>query len=134
YAVYRTLFHQAYHFSYDLDELAQYYIAYRGLMAHWHRVLTGRILDVHYEALVSDTRAQARRLLAYCGLDWHDAVLAPDRATAPATTASAAQVREPVHSRSVRKWRRHAAALEPLRRRLEAAGLVDANGDPIAQG
>jgi hypothetical protein len=131
YAVYKTLFQQAYHFSYDLEELAEYYLTYRALMRHWHQVCPGQILDVNYEALVADTEAQARRLLAWCDLPWRDEVLAPADNPAPSTTASAAQVREPVHARSVQKWRRYAAGLEPLRRRLEAAGVVDGQGNPL---
>jgi tetratricopeptide (TPR) repeat protein len=133
YAVFKTLFHQAYHFSYDQHELADYYIAYRRLMRHWQTVFPGRIVDVRYEELVTDTPAQARRLLQACGLEWRDEVLAPDRNAAPSTTASAAQVRQPVHARSIRKWRRHAAGLEPLRRRLEQAGLVDSDGAALEQ-
>lgn len=131
YAVFKTLFHHAYHFSYDLHELADYYIAYRRLMRHWHAVMPGRIVEVRYEELVTDTATQAQRLLQACGLEWRDEVLAPDRHAAPSTTASAAQVRQPVHARSVQKWRRYAAGLEPLRRRLEQAGLVDRNGGAL---
>lgn len=131
FAVFKTLFGQAYPFSYRLDALAEYYIAYRRLMAHWHRQFPGRILDIPYEALVTDTETQARRVLGFCGFAWTDDVLQPERSTAPSTTASAAQVREPIHRRSVGAWRRHAAGLEPLRARLEAAGLVDHRGDPV---
>jgi tetratricopeptide (TPR) repeat protein len=125
YAIYKTLFNQAYHFSYDLGELADYYASYRRLMEHWHAVMPGQILDVHYEDLVTDLAGQARRILDWCGLDWHDAVLDPSRNEAPSTTASAAQVREPVHSRSVGNWRRHEAGLAPLRARLAALGVLD---------
>jgi tetratricopeptide (TPR) repeat protein len=131
YAVYKTLFHQAYPFSYDLRELADYYLAYRRLMRHWHAVLPGRILDVRYEDLVTDTEAQARRLLDGCGLDWHEDVIAPDANANPASTASAAQVRQPVYATSVNKWRQYAAGLEPLRARLQAGGIVDADGVPV---
>lgn len=126
YAVYKTLFQKAYFFSNDLDELADYYATYRRLMAHWHQVMPGQILDVRYEDLVSDTEAQARRMLTWCGLDWQPEVLAPHADKRPATTASAAQVREPVHSSSVGKWRRYATGLEPLKRRLQASGVLEA--------
>ncbi|MCB1640653.1 MAG: sulfotransferase [Xanthomonadales bacterium] len=122
-AVYKTLFYQAYHYSYDLRELADYYIAYQRLMAHWHNVMPERVLDVHYEALVTDPRTQMERVLAYCGLVWEDGVLAHDRNARPSTTASAAQVREPVHDRSVGRWRAYAEGLAPLRDRLRAAGI-----------
>jgi tetratricopeptide (TPR) repeat protein len=124
FAIYKTLFNQSYLFSYDLDELANYYIAYHRQMQHWHAVMPGDILDVRYEDVVSDTETQARRLLDWCGLAWEDAVLAPSANTAPSTTASAAQVREPVHARSVGRWRDHEAALAPLRFRLLEAGVI----------
>lgn len=128
YAVYKTLFNQAYHFSYDLDELADYYTSYHRLMRHWHAVMPGAILDVHYEELVADTEGQARHILAWCGLDWQEAVLTPSNNENPSTTASAAQVREPVYTSSVQKWRRYEAGLAPLKARLVAAGIVDAQG------
>ncbi|MHC9084943.1 tetratricopeptide repeat-containing sulfotransferase family protein [Luteimonas sp. RIT-PG2_3] len=124
YAVFKTLFYGAYHFSYDLQELATYYIAYHQTMQHWHEVMPGKILDVHYEDLVSNTEREAQRILAWCGL-------ATDRpnldeasvAARPFATASAAQVREPIHRRSVLKSRRHAKGLAPLSDALAAAGI-----------
>lgn len=124
FAVYKTLFNDAYNFSYDLDDLAAYYACYRRMMDHWHGVLPGRILDVAYEDLVADSHAEARRILAYCGLDWQDAVAAPAANPRPSTTASTAQVRESVHAGSVGRWREHAAGLEPLRRRLAELGYL----------
>lgn len=126
YAVYKTLFNQAYYFSYDFDELAAYYTTYHQLMRHWHEVMPGAILDVRYEDLVTDTEGQARRILDWCGLDWQAKVTSPSENQAPTTTASAAQVREPIYTSSVQKWRNHEAGLAPLRARLAAAGIVDA--------
>ncbi len=130
YAVFKTLFQNAYFFSYDQTQLADYYSAYRDLMAHWRAVLPGRILDVQYEALVQDTEAEARRLLDFCGLEWIGAVLNPDENEQPTSTASAAQVRQPVHTRSIGRWRTVAEGLRPLLDRLQAHGLVGADGSP----
>ncbi len=124
YAAYKTFFFSAYHGSYDLDELARYYLAYRETMAHWHAVMPGAILDVRYEDVVADPDGQARRLLDWCGLPWDPRIAygsAP--ASAAFTTASAAQVREPVHARSVGASRRHLRRLAPLVERLAAAGV-----------
>ncbi|PJA42537.1 MAG: hypothetical protein CO182_01925 [Lysobacterales bacterium CG_4_9_14_3_um_filter_62_6] len=116
-------------YSYDLSELAAYYRSYHQLMQHWHAVMPGAILDVHYEDLVADTEVQARRILDWCGLDWQAAVLNPADNAAPSTTASAAQVREPIHTGSVHKWRQYAAGLAPLRARLVAAGILKAQAE-----
>ncbi len=123
YAVYRTLFFNAYHFSYTLEELADYYIAYHRMMEHWHSVMPGAILEVRYEELVDDTEAQARRIFKWCGLPWDPAILTASPDKVAFATASAAQVREPVHRRSVGSSRRHLAALRPLVERLAAAGI-----------
>ncbi len=121
YAMYKTLFYNAYPFSYALDEIGEYYFAYRQIMQHWHTVLPGRILDVHYEALVSETEQQIARVLAHCGLAATDTV--PELSAVAFVTASAAQVRGEVHQRSVRSSRRHLAGLAPLVKQLQAAGV-----------
>jgi len=110
-------------FSYDLAELGTYYRLYRRLMDHWHRVLPGRILDVAYEDVVAEPARKARELIDHCGLEWDEACLDFHRTKRQVTTASATQVREPVHQRSVARWKRFESHLAPLR---EALGdLVD---------
>jgi tetratricopeptide (TPR) repeat protein len=124
YAVYKTLFFGAYSFSYDLDELASYYISYHHHMVHWHAVMPGRILDVSYEALVRDPEAQVRRIIDWCGLPWEPSVLDFHRQEGPSMTASAMQVRRPVYTDSIGSWHRAEARFTPLKARFEAAGIV----------
>ncbi len=123
YAMYKTLFKDAYPFSYDLEELGRYYIGYRRLMDHWHASLPGAIHSLSYEALVADQIGETRKLLDYCGLDWEDACVDFHRNVAPITTASAVQVRQPLYRTSVAQWRHYAAQLEPLGSQLRAAGI-----------
>lgn len=125
YAVYKTLFGQAYPFSYDLDELATYFTAYRKLMDHWHKVMPGLILDVAYEDVVADPEQQARRLVAHCGLEWESHCLDYHTSKEASTTASAVQVRQPIYSSSIQKWRNYEQQLAPLKTRLVEAGLVE---------
>jgi tetratricopeptide (TPR) repeat protein len=131
YAIYKTLFINAYHYSYQLDELAQFYVAYRRTMDHWHAVMPGVICDVSYEQLVADPAAQSRRLLEFCGLPWQDQVLEFHASRAASNTASAAQIRKPIYRSSVKKWRHFDTQLQPVVRRLAEAGLVDASGEPL---
>ena len=106
--------------TYDLAELGRYYRHYRALMAHWHEVLPrGRILDVHYEELVSDLEGAARRIVAHCGLAWDARCLEFHRTQRPVRTASAAQVRKPIYRDSVGRWRKYEAFLGPLLRELD---------------
>lgn len=124
YAIYRTRFDAGFPFSYDLDELGDFFIGYRRLMAHWHRVLPGRILDVAYEDLVTKQEPTTRRLLEYLDLPFEQACLDFHLNPAPmTTTASSAQVRQPVYDSSLEHWRHFATQLAPLRARLEAAGI-----------
>ena len=129
YAVFKTLFVNSYHFSYQLDELAEFYVAYRRTMDHWHAVLPGVIHDVSYEELVADPPAQCRTLLKWCGLPWQEGVLEFHRTATASTTASAAQVRKPIYKSSVAKWRSVTTQMQPVLRRLNAAGLVDEYGN-----
>lgn len=128
YAMYKTLFRMAYPFSYDLADLARYWLAYDRLMAHWRQWLPpGCLHELYYEGLVARQETTSRALVDFLGLDWDPACLAPERNPEPSLTASAAQVRQPVYTSSVGAWRRHAQALAPLQARLAAAGVdVDA--------
>lgn len=123
FAVYKQLFRDAYPFSYDLDELGQYYISYHRLMQHWNAMLPGVIHTIRYETLVTDIEGEARRLLDYCGLPWEPECLRFHENRQASTTASALQVRQPVYTSSVGRWRHYERQLEPLRRRLEGAGI-----------
>lgn len=123
YAMYKTLFRDAYPFSYDLRELGDYYLAYRELMAHWERVIPGVIHGLHYEELVGDTEAETRRLLDYCELPWEEQCLAFHQSNTPSATASAVQVRRQIYRSSVGKWRQYAGHLKPLAQQLSAAGV-----------
>ncbi|PHZ84591.1 tetratricopeptide repeat-containing sulfotransferase family protein [Paremcibacter congregatus] len=123
YAMYKTLFQMGYPYSYALDDLGAYYIAYHRLMAHWRAQLPGRIHDVDYEALVTDQKTQSKRLVAVCGLDWQDACLNFHENKSASATASAAQVRHPIYTSSVEKWRHYETQLAPLKAQLAAAGI-----------
>jgi hypothetical protein len=123
YALYKNLFGAGAPYSYDLRDIAAYQLAHRRMMDHWRAVLPGVILDVDYEALVSDQEAVSRQVIAHCGLDWEDACLSFFENAAPAATASAAQVRQPIHARSVGLWRRYQKELEPLAAALAAGGV-----------
>jgi tetratricopeptide (TPR) repeat protein len=101
--------------TYDLAELGRYYRRYRTLMMHWRDVLpAGRILDVRYEDVVADLEGQARRIVAHCGLDWDPRCLAFHETQRPVATASAMQVRRPIYTSAIGRWRRHQAFLGPL--------------------
>ncbi len=124
FGMYKVLFERGYPYSYDLAELADQYLGYRRLMAHWDEVLPGRVIEVRYESLVADTAGEAQRLCAALGLPWEGRCLAFERNPAPVATASAAQVRRPIYAGAVSVWRHYERELAPLAARLEAGGAA----------
>jgi len=115
-----TLFRYGHGWSYDLAELGRHYVGYARLMQHWRSVLpAGAFLDLSYEDLVADQEGQTRRMIDYCGLEWDDACLDFHRNKRSVSTASLIQVRQPISSSSVERWRHYEKFLGPL---LEALG------------
>lgn len=108
----------AHPYSYDFGELATHYRNYTRLMDHWHAIAPGRILDLDYEAMVSDPDASARRVMAYCGLPYEPSQIRVESNAAPVSTASSTQVRQPIHQRNVGGWKRYAQELAPLQAML----------------
>jgi tetratricopeptide (TPR) repeat protein len=122
---YTKLFTREQLFSYDQLELARFFRSYERLMAHWRAVLPAdRFLEVRYEDVVGDMETEARRLVAFCGLDWNPACLDFHQTPRTIRTASLNQVRQPIYASSIGRWRAYAAQLAPL---LEALGV-----DPAA--
>ena len=106
-------------YSFDLRELGRFYRDYREMMSAWSEVLPAPVFDLVYEDLVADLEGVGRSLLSFCGLDWHPDCARFFETRRPVLTASRVQVRQPVYSSSVGKWRRYAAHLGPL---VEALG------------
>jgi hypothetical protein len=133
FASFKALFADAYPHSYEQGEQARHYVRYHTLMAHWRAQFPGRFLDLAYEAVTDDPERSTRRLLEYLDLPWNDACLHFHAVPGAVMTASAVQVREPVHARSVGRARFFGAALEPMRALLVGAGLLEAQGVSSAQ-
>ena len=104
--------------SFTFDEIAHYARAYHHLMAHWRATIPEAFLDFDYETLASAPEVPVRMLLEYCTLDWHENCLSPHTADGMVQTASAAQVRESIHPRSIGRWRRYEKHLAHLLKAL----------------
>jgi tetratricopeptide (TPR) repeat protein len=124
---YKQLFASGQPFSYDMTELAEYYLQYQRLMDHWHRVMPGFVLDVQYEDVVGDLESQVRRILEFCNLPFEDTCLRFHETERAVKTASSEQVRRPIYATSVNLWRnyeRHLSAMieimTPILRELPA--------------
>jgi Tfp pilus assembly protein PilF len=124
YAMYKTLFAAAYPFSYDLLDLARYYVAWDRLMRHWEEIIGKAWLSVSYEDLVANQDPVSRHIVEHCGLQWEARCLTFHKNPQPVATASAVQVRQPLYSSSVGKWRAYARQLQPLADHLEGHGIA----------
>ncbi|MCX7283181.1 MAG: sulfotransferase [Novosphingobium sp.] len=112
-----------YRWSYDLMDTARYVLHFQRLMAFWRQRFPGRIHEVTYEWLVADQEANTRKMLAYCGLDWDPASLDFQNNTAAVATPSAQQVREPINSRAVGRWRAYEHHLGEVMDFFTASGI-----------
>jgi tetratricopeptide (TPR) repeat protein len=114
-----------YNYAYTLEDTARYYTQFDRMVRHFERVLpTDRFTVVHYERVVGDLETEARRLLAFCALPFEAQCLAFHENAAPVATASSAQVREPLYTTALNRWRRYEAGLKPALDILEAAGCL----------
>jgi tetratricopeptide (TPR) repeat protein len=107
-------------FAYDLEDLGFFHRVHDRIMEHWRSVLPMQILDVCYEDLVREPEAMGRKMVEFCGLEWDEGCLKFFQNPRPVRTASAWQVRQPIYSSAMGRWRSYAKHLEPL---LRALGL-----------
>jgi hypothetical protein len=118
-SIYMTPFSNLPDFAYDRDTIAFYWEQYARLMAHWRHVLPpNRFLEVDYEDLVAQREGVTRKIIAFCGLDWDERCLRPETNERIVRTPSAWQVRQPVYTNSIGRWRRYREWLGPFRRLL----------------
>jgi hypothetical protein len=115
---FKQLFARGQNFTYSLEEIGRYYRDYVELMAHWNRVLPGRVLRMNYEDVVADIETQVRRLLDYCSLPYESACLEFHKTERSVRTASSEQVRQPLYTGAVEQWRNFEPWLGPLEKAL----------------
>jgi len=103
-----------------LDGIGHYINLQTRLMRHWQATLQLPILELCYEELAREPEPLARRLVGFAGLPWDPACLEFHRSERGVQTPSRWQVKQPIYTRSIGRWRNHAAHLAPLLEVLEA--------------
>jgi tetratricopeptide (TPR) repeat protein len=98
----------------DLHTLGLYYREYDRLMGHWDKIFPGQIMQNRYEDVVSDQEGQSRRLIDHLGLPWDDACLRFFDKGGAVNTFSRWQVRQPIYTSSVSRWKNYGSAIQPL--------------------
>jgi len=93
---------------------------YRRIMQHWRTVIPQRFIELDYETLVADQETESKRLVEWIGLDWDASCLSFYESDRLIRTASITQVREPIYTRSVEKWKAYEPWLPDLMQPLTA--------------
>ena len=115
---FKQLFAEGQMFSYDQEDIAQYYLDYVRLMNHWDDVIPGYVLRVQHEDVVADLETQVRRMLDFCGLPFEKACLEFHKTERNVRTPSSEQVRQPIFSTALEQWKHYEPWLGPLKARL----------------
>ncbi|WP_418152505.1 sulfotransferase [Litorimonas sp. RW-G-Af-16] len=108
-----------YNYTFDLEDTAFFYSQFDGLMTHWRTHLPKQnFIEIRYEEIVYDQENQTRRLLDFCGLNFEEPCLRFHENISPVSTASSVQVRQPLYSGSIGRWKKYANKLDGLRNAL----------------
>ena len=108
-----------YNYSLDIDDTAAYYEGFDRLLAVWRqRMPPTNYMELRYEDIVHDQENQTRDLLGFCELSWNEACLRFHENEAPVATASSVQVRQPLYSGSIGRWKKYGDRLDGLCRTL----------------
>lgn len=124
YAAYKTIFPGAYPYTYDLNELAQYFVGYSKLIAHWRQVMPNAIYCVQYEDLVQNPRATIEDLLQHCSLSFEESCLTYFHIPDSQNPTNARQLRHRARVRQVGHWQHYGQELAPVAKMLRASNII----------
>ena len=125
FSCYKQLFAEGQEFTYDLASLGEYYRRYHQVMAHWDRVLPGRVHRVQHERLLDNLEGEVRRILEYCELEFEHGCIEFHKTERAVKTPSSEQVRQPITRSGTKVWTRYEAHLEPLKAELGETILAE---------
>ncbi len=118
-SIYFQNFQASHAYAQDLFKLGTHYQQYQRLMKHWRQTLSLPVFDLHYEELVSKPESTIQQMLEFCGLEWDNNCLQFHKLDRDTDTASYDQVRQPLYTRSVERWRHYESYLDELKKGLE---------------
>ena len=110
-------------YSYDQEYYGEYYVQYLRLMDHFKSVMPDSIYESQYEALTENPEIEIRNLLNYLGLPWEERCLKHNERQSTVNTLSYSQVRNPINTGSVGRWRNYETHLAPIIAVFEKAGV-----------
>jgi len=120
FSCFKQLFARGQAFTYDLSEIARYYVNYVNLMDHWDKVLPGYVYRVQHEDLLNDQEGVTRDLIDFCEVDFESSTLEFYKTKRAVKTASSEQVREPINTKGLNQWKNYETHLKDLKFHLES--------------
>jgi len=124
YSAYKQYFAGGHDYSYNLENIANYYNCYLKFMDHWDDVLPGKVICVQYENMVRDTEATTRLILDHIGVSFEEDCLRFFENKRAVKTASSEQVRQPIYTKGIGQWKPVEEELAPLIESLGAETLA----------
>ena len=118
-SIYFQIFTPQHRYACDLEALGRFYNLYTGIMHHWNSMLGERIMNIRYEQLVEDPEKTSRALIDHCGLQWDDKCLRFYETSRDVNTPSYGQVRQPLYTASIGRWKHYREHLAGLHNILE---------------
>ena len=111
-------------FAYSFSDIANYYIKYFYLMAHWNEMYPNEIYEVNYNKLVSNSEDEIKKIIKYCNLDWEESCLEFYKNANTIKTLSTDQARKPIYQSSVSSWKKNEDLLKDLISKLKSSNII----------
>ncbi len=121
-SIYQRSFPEGHNYACDFRTLAHFYRLTDELMNHWSSIADDRVLNLQYEELVNNPESEARKLVSFCELPWSDACLQFHKNIGASFTFSEMQVRDPINTSRIARWKQYGESIEPLVEALRAEG------------
>lgn len=107
-------------FAYNLKKLGQFYNLYNEYMTFWEKILREKnLLNIQYENFTENFQDEVKKLLSFCDLSWSTKCVEFYKSKNSVSTASLAQVRQPIYKTSVAAWESYSSYLEDLKNSLK---------------
>ncbi len=107
-------------FAYNLKNIANFYNLYEEFMKFWQSILDEEgLLSIKYEIFTENFEEEVKKLLKFCNLEWNEKCIEFYKNKSSVSTASLAQVRQPIYKTSVAAWENYSSYLEDLKNTLK---------------
>jgi hypothetical protein len=83
-------------------------------MNFWKKLYDKKIYNLNYENFTNNFEEEAKKLLSFCELNWDAKCIEFYKNSKSVTTASLAQVRQPIYKSSISSWKNYTNYLGEL--------------------